>query len=77
MERMAELLAEKGRLESCITGLEARLGVISSDDGRLVDEDGFPVADLPIIEIRQLRHDLACTSTGIASMRTNDGCRLA
>lgn len=61
MEGMAELLAEKDRLESRISQLEARLGEISGD-GRLVDEEGFPVAHLPIIEIRQLRHDLACTA---------------
>lgn len=65
MKEFKKLEAEKGGLETEIKGLQEYL---TSDgmpglSGGLIDEEGFPRADLDIYAIRKARNRVACAQT--------------
>ena len=69
-EELEALYAEREELES---QMEALGGTLTYEGGPglkggLVDEEGFPRADLDIVTIRRTRHTLACMKTDYAEL---------
>lgn len=61
-EDLMKLMKQKDEIEKGILDLTELLNApgMPGVSGKLVDDEGFPRADLDLIEIRRQRHRLAC-----------------
>ncbi len=64
-EDLLKLMKEKDDIEKAIMDITEYLSApgMPGVKGTLVDEEGFPRADLDLFEIRKMRNRLACLQT--------------
>ncbi|KAI6177481.1 Nas2-N domain-containing protein [Aphelenchoides bicaudatus] len=64
-----QLIGERDKIDSQLTELHDTLKSLGVDmNTQLVDQEGFPVADLDIVQIRKARHSIICLSNDRKSL---------